>query len=727
MSWDAAVPGDLRHAIFERFRQADGSAERQRGGTGLGLAIVREFVGLHGGAVEVQEAVGGGAAFVLDVPLVAPAGTRVSSETARVARDVAELDILADLPGEQTAPVPSDGDTRADNRPRILVVEDNPDMNSFLAGALGRNYWITRAFEGEEGLKRALADPPDLILSDVMMPRMSGDRMVGEIRRHPALDDVPIVMLTAKADDALRANLLRHGVQHYIHKPFSIEELSARVESVLAERGRTQRRLRQSEERYRMLFNSIDQGFCIIEMKIEPGEPLDFRFLEVNRAFEQQSGLTGATDRWMRDLRPDAEEHWFEMYRDVALTGTPVRFEQYANQLEKRWFEVYAFRVGAPEQKRVGVLFTNVSERKRAEHALRESEERFRTLADNIAQLAWMTDGSGSIVWYNRRWYEYTGTSFEQVRGWGWRTVHHPDHVERVVERITRSFESGDVWEDTFPLRAADGSYRWFLSRALPIRNADGDIVRWFGTNTDITEQKNVEVALRRSNDDLQQFAYVASHDLQEPLRTIASFTTLLARRYAGRLDSVADQYVEWVVTAANRMSQLIRDILAYTVAVNEQARTVRRTDCNEALQTVISQMDGVIRENGAEVTPDLLPVLDVDPGQLATVFRHLLSNSIKFARPTESPRVHFSARSDGATSWVFSVEDNGVGFDPRYSEQIFGIFKRLHGAHMPGTGIGLAICKAIIERHGGRIWAKSEPGRGATFYFTLPATLEEG
>lgn len=269
------VPEELREAIFERFRQAEASLERNHGGTGLGLAIVRELASLHGAKVRVMAAShgGGGAVFILDMPLTAPAGTPVAEEPHAPSRESPQL-ALADL---QRLPVPAPPQNFPANgeASHILVVEDNPDMNAFLADALGRYYWITRAFNGTEGLEKALADPPDLILSDVMMPGMSGERMVEEIRRHSFLDDVPIVMLTAKADDALRMKLLRHGVQDYLHKPFSVEEVLARVGGLLAERRRTGRRLRQSEERFRATFEQAAVGIA----HVAP----DGRWLRVNQ------------------------------------------------------------------------------------------------------------------------------------------------------------------------------------------------------------------------------------------------------------------------------------------------------------------------------------------------------------------------------------------------------------------------------------------------------------
>lgn len=264
-------------------------------------------------------------------------------------------------------------------------------------------------------------------------------------------------------------------------------------------RKEAEEELRRSEARYRTLFESMDEGFCVIESLFdEDGRPVDYRFLEMNPAFVEHTGLEGAVGRRMRELVPGIEDRWIRVYGKIALTGEPVRFEDHAEAMG-RWFDVYASRVGGPGSRRVAVLFNDVTARKLAEEALKESEARFRALADNISQLAWMADETGSIFWYNKRWYDYTGTTLEEMRGWGWRKVHHPDHVRRVVDRLQRSWDTGEPWEDTFPLRGRDGDYRWFLSRALPIRDEEGKIVRWFGTNTDVTELREAEEALRES------------------------------------------------------------------------------------------------------------------------------------------------------------------------------------------------------------------------------------
>ena len=263
------VPEHLREAIFERFRQADDGAGRRFGGTGLGLAIVREFVLLHGGQVSVGEAAGGGAEFVVVLPLKAPPGVEVAPAVGR-RKDEAAVYAAAEcaLPPLAATPVGEQGAL-------ILVVEDNHDMNAFIVAALAPRYRVASAFDGQAGLDKARAMRPDLIVSDVMMPGMSGDRMVEAIRREPFLDDTPVVMLTAKADDALRIKLLRHGVQDYICKPFSVDELLARIASLLSERRRVGTRLRGVEERFRATFEQAAVGIA----HIAP----DGRWLRVNR------------------------------------------------------------------------------------------------------------------------------------------------------------------------------------------------------------------------------------------------------------------------------------------------------------------------------------------------------------------------------------------------------------------------------------------------------------
>jgi PAS domain S-box-containing protein len=232
-------------------------------------------------------------------------------------------------------------------------------------------------------------------------------------------------------------------------------------------------------------------------------------------------------------------------------------------------------------------------------------------------------------------------------------------------------------------------------------------------------ELKRTLVDLQRSNAELEQFAYVASHDLQEPLRTVASFVQLLARRYKGELDSDADEFIAYATDGANRMQRLINDLLVYS-RVSTRGKEFELADCTHALGQAIANLQKVILENGAVVTNDDMPRVKADETQLIQLFQNLIDNAIKF-HSEEPPRIHVAARKEGK-EWLFSVQDNGIGIDPQYNERIFVIFQRLHEKDKyPGTGIGLAICKRIVERHRGRIWVESTPEKGSTFLFTIP------
>ncbi|MDI6645207.1 MAG: ATP-binding protein [Methanobacteriaceae archaeon] len=232
---------------------------------------------------------------------------------------------------------------------------------------------------------------------------------------------------------------------------------------------------------------------------------------------------------------------------------------------------------------------------------------------------------------------------------------------------------------------------------------------------------------LKRSNEELRQFAYVASHDLQEPLRTVASFTQLLERRYKEQLDSDADEFIDYIMEAVNRMQQLINDLLEFS-RVTSKEREFEPVDVNEVLNTVLSNLKISIDENNVEVIYDNLPHIMADSSQLVQLFQNLIGNAIKFRKLDELPKIHISAEKDeDKKEYVFSVQDNGIGMEPQYAERIFTIFQRLHTREeYSGTGIGLAIAKRIVDCHNCRIWVKSSLGKGSTFYFTIPLNLVE-
>ncbi len=274
---------------------------------------------------------------------------------------------------------------------------------------------------------------------------------------------------------------------------------------------------------------------------------------------------------------------------------------------------------------------------------------------------------------------------------------------------------------------ATDYVLKGALTR-LPIAIRRALLEKGLREQRQLAEKKLAEKVeeLARSNHDLEQFAYVASHDLQEPLRMVAAYTQLLAERYRGKLDGNADKYIGYAVEGALRMQTLILDLLAFS-RVGQTETDRKNGECNAALDNAIANLRSAIEESGAVVTHDQLPPVAIDPTQLVQLFQNLIGNAIKF-RGKESPAIRVSAEKQDAT-WLFTVADNGIGISPQYKDKIFVIFQRLHTREeYSGNGVGLAICKKIVEHHGGRIWVESELGCGATFHFTLPASpADEG
>jgi PAS domain S-box-containing protein len=579
----------------------------------------------------------------------------------------------------------------------------------------------------------------------------------------------------------------------------------------------------------------------------------------------------------------------------AARAGEPARFQGFcptATGAPRYWDVSVAPLPGADgTPHRLMGVSRDVTEQRRAEERVRESEELFRQLAESIPQLAWMTDPEGNIFWYNQRWYDYTGTTFDEVKGWGWRSVHDPAELPRVVDKFNAHLASREPWEDTFPLRGRDGRYRWFLSRARPMRDPTGAVVRWIGTNTDVSAQRDMELALRaseyrfrtlteavpqmvwtadpagavtffnrrwaeytglqpgaapdgwagavhpedeapfraawsqsvahpdggfarelrlrrgadgqfrwmlavavplrdaaggvsewvgtltdiddqkrqtellerlvrartaeleganaaltdqievrkaiaaeleRSNAELEKFAYIASHDLQEPLRKIQAFGDRLRNTFRAQLADPGKEYVDRMLSAAGRMRRLIDDLLTFSRVTTHQ-RPFVRLDLGKLVREVVSDLEVRIDQEKGTVVVGALGAIEADVSQMRQLFQNLIANAVKFHRPGVPPVVEIlgepAPEAPGAAGAVppvplyrVIVRDNGIGFEDKYRERIFDVFQRLHGRdEYEGTGVGLAICRKIVERHGGTITARGRPGEGATFVVALP------
>jgi two-component system, chemotaxis family, CheB/CheR fusion protein len=371
----------------------------------------------------------------------------------------------------------------------------------------------------------------------------------------------------------------------------------------------------------------------------------------------------------------------------------------------------------------------DITGRKRAEEEHRAGEARYRALFDSCPVAIYACEASGEIREFNSRAAELWGR--EPKRGdsderfCGSYKMHRPDGSFMPHEQCPMA----EVLAGTMPeardmevqIERPDGSWVSVIVNIRALKNERGEITGAINCFVDVTERKRADEELRRLNADLQQFSYAASHDLQEPLRMVMSYTQLLAREYKGRLDGNADLFIANAVDGAERMEALLRDLREYWSVNEQRAENIVPVDCNRVLGKALVYLEMPIRESGATLTHDSLPTVTAEELPLTLLFQNLISNAIKYRREDQPPLIHVSAARSAGT-WTFSVTDNGIGINTEYLETIFAPFKRLHGREYPGTGLGLAMCAKIVERYRGRIWAESTLGRGAAFHFTLPA-----
>jgi two-component system CheB/CheR fusion protein len=489
-----------------------------------------------------------------------------------------------------------------------------------------------------------------------------------------------------------------------------------------------ERRLAKSEERFRMATEAANESIWEWNLETDTVVWSDTYVRNYGRPTAVDAGM----DWWKGHIHPEDRERVVGSLQAVINATSDSWASEYRfRRADGTWAYIYdraciARNTEGKAWRAIGAML-DMTETVLARKALQESETRLSTLAAMVPGILYTATPAGTLDYVSKKFPDYSGRPDSELQGHGWTTVIHPDDRDLVVSGWMNSVQSGTEYEVNCRLQRADGMYRWFQGHAVSMLASDGATRKWFGMFTDVHDRKLLELDLSartaqllRSNERLSRFAYAVSHDLQEPLRMIGSYTQLLARRNTGRLDSDSDQFVRFVLAGVDRMRKLIQDLLEYSRTGNEPLGTTVATDASLILNLALQQLQLRIEETGAKITFDNLPSVIANQDLLMRVFQNLVGNAIKYSdkQPAE---VHVSSERV-ATEWVFSVRDNGIGIDPQHHDCIFEPFQRLRRrAEYAGTGVGLAICKQIIERHGGRMWVESDEGKGSTFYFTIP------
>ncbi|MDF1814107.1 MAG: PAS domain S-box protein [Verrucomicrobiales bacterium] len=466
----------------------------------------------------------------------------------------------------------------------------------------------------------------------------------------------------------------------------------------------------------------------------------DFRVSLVSRgalpAFRNVHPLIGRDfEEIMHTLWPESfASEAVSIFRHTLKTGEPYvspgLTEKRKDISSIESYEWQVIRVTLADGRYGAVCYYfDVTRLQAAKLALQESEERFRMLAENMNQLAWTCEQLGEVNWYNQRWHDYTGMSFAELKEWGWKKLHHPDHIDRVEERICQCRERGEIWEDTFPLRGKDGKYRWFLSRAQPIRDEQGHIVRWFGTNTDVTELRETQQLLRDADRRKDEFLATLAHELRNPLAPIR--TGLEVMKMAKDNPETLEKVRNTMERQTGQLISLVDDLLNVSRITRGKLELRKsRILLAEIIESAVEATRSCIDEKEHElsiVMPGEAIHLNADPNRMVQIVSNLLNNAAKYT-PNGGDITLKAERHDGEV--LISVEDNGIGIPPPMLDQIFEMFAQIDRPQekgYSGLGIGLALVKSLVEKHDGTIEVHSDgSNRGSVFRVRLPVHPEE-
>ncbi len=480
----------------------------------------------------------------------------------------------------------------------------------------------------------------------------------------------------------------------------------------ISKQKQTEETLRKNEERLRKAFQIDTVGVLFFDM--------ESNFLDANDTFlkmighERERLEQGELNSELVTL-PEWMPRTMEVFMELKETG---RFRPYEKQLVRpdgsRWWGLFA-GIRLDENEAMEFVI-DITERKRAEETLQESEEKFRLISNNISQLVWMGDNKGRIFWFNKRWFDYTGYTLPIIDDWHWNKLIHPDHRDRVIEKFNHSLETGQVWEELFPLKDKKGRYCWFLSRAIPLKDREKNVIRWFGTATDVSKQIEIEDQLKKDKELLENLLYIAAHDLKGPVGNLQQALDFMRHlepekklELLGQFQGVADQ----LDTTIKGVTDILR-------VRNTDETAAERVSFEDVLNETLEQFkDKVSPSNIKSHFSDKNTIRYIKPF-LQSIMKNLIGNSIKYSRKDVTLRIEISTKRKGNYT-LLSIHDNGIGIDlNKYGDKLFSPFHRFSSGSAKGTGIGLYLINNIIKKNGGYIKVESEPGIGTSFYCYL-------
>lgn len=731
--------------LFERFHRVEGVEGRTHEGTGIGLALVQELVKLHGGTITAKSAVGRGSTFKVTIPIGTShlpqeriSGSRNLASTATGATAYVE-EAMRWLAGDgeateitsEMAVALKDKDTPQELKvlPHVLLADDNADMREYIKRLLSPNYWVEAVPDGEAALSAIQKSQPDLVLTDVMMPKMNGFGLLKALRANPKTRTLPVIMLSARAGEEARIEGLDEGADDYLVKPFSARELLARVGAHLAlacVRQEAQEAIKRSsdeaERQRKLLYQTFMQAPVAISVLGGP----DLVYELVNPITDEMIGNRKILGKPLHEAFPELSQETWDNHHKVYETGeayvgkefpTIADWDNNGQTYMRYWDFVYEPRRDESGQVD-GVISVaiDVTAQVLARQKLEESQERWKLLANTVPAYIWTADATGNISYVSDKWLEFTGVTPANALGSGYIDTLHPDDREENTRKWHQARETETVFENEVRWRRFDGEYRWIIFRAEPVRDGFGKIVAWFGSGVDITERKELE---RRRDD----FIGIASHELKTPLSSIKGYTQLLERMVRETDNAKAKLYLAKTSTYIDRLNSLITDLLDVSrIQAGKLQFDISEFDFDALVKDGVESIQPTTTHHQIEVRGKADIKIEADRNRLEQVLTNLLTNAIKYS--PQATKVIVRVKKNDATIEI-SVQDFGIGIPKEKQARIFERFYRVESSakSFPGLGIGLYISNEIVERHGGKLKIESEEGQGSVFTIILPLT----